>query len=35
MEAPRESIFISYSRADGRDFAEVFERRLEHEGIHS
>jgi hypothetical protein len=35
MEAPPKSIFISYSRADGRDFAEVFERRLEHEGIRS
>jgi hypothetical protein len=35
MEAPPESIFISYSRADGRDFAEAFECRLEHEGIRS
>ena len=30
-----ETIFISYSRADGRDFVEAFERRLEHEGIRS
>ena len=29
------TIFISYSRADGRNFAEAFERRLEHEGIRS
>jgi TIR domain len=35
MEAPPERIFISYSRGDGRDFAEAFERRLEHEGIRS
>jgi WD40 repeat protein len=35
MEAPPESIFISYSRADGRDFAEAFERRLGHKGIRS
>jgi hypothetical protein len=28
-------IFISYSRADGGDFAVAFEHRLEHEGIHS
>ena len=28
-------IFISYSRSDGRDFAETFERRLEAEGIHA
>ena len=35
MEAPADRIFISYSRADGRDFAEAFERRLEHEGIRS
>ena len=30
-----ERIFISYSRADGRAFAEAFERRLECEGIQS
>jgi hypothetical protein len=35
MEALPDRIFISYSRADGRDFAEAFERRLEHEGIRS
>src|SRR5215813_12456205 len=35
MEAPPDRIFISYSRADGREFAEAFERRLEHEGIRS
>jgi hypothetical protein len=35
MEAPPDTIFISYSRADGRDFAEAFERRLEREGIRS
>jgi TIR domain len=29
------TIFISYSRSDGRDFAETFERRLEVEGIHA
>jgi hypothetical protein len=29
MEALPDRIFISYSRADGRDFAEAFERRLE------
>ena len=29
------TIFISYSRSDGRDFAETFERRLEAEGIHA
>ena len=28
-----EQIFISYSRSDGRTFAEAFERRLEREGI--
>ena len=28
-------IFISYSRSDGRDFAETFEQRLEAEGIHA
>src|SRR5215831_14596653 len=35
MEALPDSIFISYARADGREFAEGFERRLEHEGIRS
>jgi hypothetical protein len=30
-----DTIFISYSRADGRDFAEAFERRLEAEGLHA
>ena len=35
MEFSPETIFISYSRADGREFAEAFERRLEHEGIRS
>ena len=35
MKALPDRIFISYSRADGRDFAEAFERRLEQEGIHS
>jgi hypothetical protein len=29
------TIFISYSRSDGRDFAETFERRLKAEGIHA
>jgi WD40 repeat protein len=31
MEFSPETIFISYSRTDGRAFAEMFERRLEHE----
>ena len=35
MEALPDRIFISYSRADGREFAEAFERRLEHEGSRS
>jgi hypothetical protein len=35
MEALPDRIFISYSRADGREFAEAFERRLEQEGIRS
>jgi hypothetical protein len=35
MEGLPDRIFISYSRADGREFAEAFERRLEHEGIRS
>ena len=35
MEFSPETIFISYSRTDGRDFAEAFERRLEQEGIRS
>ena len=35
MEFPPDRIFISYSRADGREFAEAFERRLKHEGIRS
>jgi hypothetical protein len=29
------TIFISYSRSDGRDFAETFQRRLIAEGIHA
>ncbi len=29
------TIFISYSRSDGRDFAETFEQRLKAEGIHA
>ncbi len=28
-------VFISYSRADGREFAEAFGRRLEAEGLHA
>jgi hypothetical protein len=35
MEPLPDRIFISYSRTDGRGFAEAFERRLEHEGIRS
>ena len=35
MAALSDGIFISYSRADGREFAEAFERRLKHEGIRS
>jgi hypothetical protein len=36
MEFSPETIFISYSRTDGREFAEAFEQRLEHEaGIKS
>jgi len=35
MEAPPDAIFISYSRADGREFAEAFERRLQGNGIRS
>jgi hypothetical protein len=35
MEASPDRIFISYSRADGREFAEAFEHRLKHEGIWS
>jgi hypothetical protein len=36
VDFSRETIFISYSRADGRAFAEAFERRLEKEaGIKS
>ena len=36
MEFSPETIFISYSRADGRAFAEAFEQKLEHEaGIKS
>ena len=37
MDFSRETlIFISYSRKDGREFAEAFERRLEQEaGIHA
>ena len=36
MESSRETIFISYSRRDGRAFAETFEQRLEREaGIKS
>src|SRR5215472_10889803 len=30
-----DTIFISYSRSDGRDFAEAFERRIEAEGLHA
>ena len=33
--SPEGQIFISYSRADGRAFAEVFERKLEKAGIRS
>jgi hypothetical protein len=29
------TVFISYSRSDGREFAEAFERRLAAEGIHA
>src|SRR5271166_913561 len=35
MEGPSDRIFISYSRADAREFAEAFERRLECAGIKS
>jgi hypothetical protein len=35
MEFSPETIFISYSRTDGREFAEALERRLEGEGIKS
>ena len=35
MDFSPPTIFISYSRADGREFAEAFERRLEREGIWS
>src|SRR6266852_5197921 len=35
MELSSDMIFISYSRADGREFAESFERRLERAGIRS
>ena len=35
METPPPRIFISYSRSDGRAFAEAFERRLAGEGIHA
>src|SRR5216684_4003674 len=35
MELWSDRIFISYSRADGREFAELFERRLEGAGIKS
>lgn len=35
MEPSPETIFISYARSDGRDFAEAFERRLAGEGIRS
>jgi hypothetical protein len=35
MKAPPDRIFISYSRSDGREFAEAFECRLEREGIRS
>ena len=36
MDFSPETIFISYSRKDGRDFAEAFEHRLEQEaGIHA
>jgi TIR domain/NB-ARC domain len=35
MDPPQKAIFISYSRSDGRAFAEAFEDRLKGEGIHS
>lgn len=35
MSSDPAPIFISYARSDGRDFAEVFERRLEAEGLHA
>jgi hypothetical protein len=35
MSFSPETIFISYSRSDGREFAEAFERRLEAEGLHA
>ena len=35
METSPDRLFISYSRTDGREFAEAFERRLVGEGIRS
>jgi hypothetical protein len=35
MEFSPDTIFISYSRADGRTFAEAFERQLKKAGIGS
>ena len=35
MASLSDRIFISYSRADGREFAESFERRLRRAGIKS
>ena len=35
MDQPQKAIFISYSRSDGRTFAEAFEDQLKGEGIHS
>jgi hypothetical protein len=35
MSFSSDTIFISYSRSDGRAFAEAFERRLEAEGLHT
>jgi TIR domain len=35
MDFSPPTIFISYSRSDGRGFAEDFERRLEAEGLHA
>src|SRR5271166_5506935 len=35
MDFSPPTIFISYSRSDGRAFAEDFERRLEAEGLHA
>jgi hypothetical protein len=35
MSFSPDTVFISYSRSDGREFAEAFERRLEAEGLHA